>query len=148
MTTTFRHDIVAAVVAILQDEATANPTLLRKVYPSRPGSFGETPCAYVGQRSESVTHDAGTRTRTFDGLNFTIVDTYRDNIQTGDLLDTLVDNLVDRFDIVANVQKVGSSILEITSITDVDVTIEGDKTLVYRGVVFSLGATFKMEGRQ
>jgi hypothetical protein len=142
MTTTWRQDAVNAIVAILQDEATANPTLLRKVYSSRPGSFGETPVAYVGPRSESIAHDSGTRTRTFDGLTVTIVD------QTGDLLDNLVDNLVDRFDLFGNVQRVGSSIIELASVSDVDISVDGpDKSILYRGVVFSFGRTFKMEGR-
>lgn len=149
MTTTWRQDVVSAIVAILQEESTANPTLLRKVYSSRPGSFGETPVAYVGGRSEVIDHDAGTRTRTMAGLTFTIVDSYRDNAQTGDLLDELVDNIVDRFDLSTNVQRVGSSILEITAVTDVDVNVEGpDKTVAYRGVVFTLARTFKPEGRQ
>ena len=151
MTTTFRADIVAAVIAILEEESAANPTLLRKVYSSRPGSFGETPCAYIGAHSESITHDAGTRTRTFDGLTFTVVDTYRDNTQTGDLLDELVDNLVDRFDLATNVQRVARSILALTSVADADIVVEpgGDRpTVLYRGVVFTLGGTYKPEGRQ
>src|SRR4029077_13283918 len=123
MTTTWRADVSDAIVAILNDQVAATPSLLKKAYPSRPGSFGELPAAYISARAESLTHDAGTRTRTFDGLSFTIVDSYSDNIQSGDRMDTLVDNLVDRFDLVANVQRIGSSIIEITSIVDVDVDL-------------------------
>jgi hypothetical protein len=150
VTTTWRADVTAAVVAILNDEVAANPTLLRKAYPSRPGSFGETPAAYISGRAESITHDSGTRTRTFDGLTFTIVDSYRDNIQTTDPLDDVVDNLVDRFDIITNVQRIASSIIEITSIVDVDVELlrPDGTTVAYRGVVFTLGRTAKLEGRQ
>ncbi len=150
MTTTWRQDLVAALVAILQDEQTANPTLLRKVYSSRPGSFGETPAAYVGARHETITHDAGTRTRQFGNLTFVVVDSYRDNAQTGDLLDELVDNLVDRFDVSTNVQRVANAIIELTSVDDADIIMEGggDKPAVaYRGVVFTVGKAAKWEGR-
>ena len=146
MPTTWRVNLVAALVGILEDQSTATPTLLRKVYSSRPQSFGETPCAYVSNRNERITHDAGTRTR-FSAPEIVLVDSYRDNSQTGDLLDQLVDYLVDRFD--TNVTRIGNTIIELVSITDTDVEVVGpDKSLSYRGVILGLGNTTIMEGRQ
>lgn len=151
MATTYRSDIVAALVAILEEESTASPTLLRKVYPSRPGSFGETPVAWVGPRDETITHDAGTRTRTFAGLQVLIADAYRDNQQTGDLLDDLVDELVDRFDVpgAAGVQKVPNSVIQLTSVTDTDIELAKPDggSVIYRGVVLTFGGSSKLEGR-
>jgi hypothetical protein len=147
--TTWRADLVAAHLAILRDQITATPTLLRKAYSSQPGSFGELPLAYIGNRPETLRHDAGTRTRTI-AIEVILVDNYSgDNVQGGDRLDQLVDALVDRYDIITNVQRVGSSIIELTSINDADVEVPGtDRTLHYRGVSLTFGNTAKLEGRQ
>jgi hypothetical protein len=154
MATTWRVDLRAAFVAILEEQSTATPTLLRKVYPNRPASFGETPAAYVSNLPERITHDAGTRTRT-SAPEVVLVDTYRDNQQTGDLLDQLVDLLVDRFDLPANVQRIPNTIIELASITDTDIEVvgrredAGDKSVLYRGVILGFGEdTAIMEGRQ
>lgn len=154
MATTWRVNLRAALVAILEDQSAATPTLLRKVYPNRPASFGETPCAYVSNLPERITHDAGTRTRR-SAPQVMLVDTYRDNAQTGDLLDQLVDHLVDRFDLTGNVQRIANTIIELVSITDTDVEVTStrtdamDKTVLYRGVLLDFGdSTAIMEGRQ
>ena len=146
MPTTWRVDLRAALVGILEDQSAATPTLLRKVYTNRPASFGETPCAYVGNMNERIEHDAGTRRRT-SVPQIVLVDTYRDNIQTGDLLDQLVDYLVDRFD--DNVTRIGNTIIELVSVTDTDVEMVGaERTVTYRGVILGLDRTIILEGRQ
>lgn len=148
MATTWRVDLRAALVAILEDQSAATPTLLRKVWPNRPQSFGETPCAYVSTIPERVEHDAGTRRRT-STPQVVLVDSYRDNAQTGDLLDQLVDYLVDRFDLPGNVSRVPNTIIEIVSISDTDVEVNGpEKSLTYRGVVLGFDRTIILEGRQ
>lgn len=144
MATTFRADVRAALVGILQDQSTATPTLLRKVEPSRPSSFPEVPCAYVSNLTETITQTAGTRTRTLDGAEITVVDSYREGVV--DTLDQLVDLLVDRF--TANVQRVGNAIIEPTRVADAEVAVEGsERTTYYRAVVISLARTAKWEGR-
>lgn len=149
--TTWRADLVAALVAILNDQRTATPTLLRKVYASQPGAFNELPVAYVGARPEAITHDASTRTRTIQ-TEVWVVDTYAgDNVQDGDRMDQLVDALVDRFDVPGNVQRVGSSIIELTSVTDTDYPVTNPVTgqvTNYRACVFTFGKNAKLEGRQ
>lgn len=154
MATSWLSDLVAAHVAILQDQATATPTWLRKVYSSQPGSFSELPCAYVGSRNEQIVHDAGTRTRTI-ALDVYVVDNYAgDNVQGNDRLDDLQDALVDRYDLAANVQRVGSSIIELTAIADIDLPVSITRpdgtaqTTFYRARVFSFGKSAKWEGRQ
>lgn len=151
MATTFRSDIVAALVTILQTTATAHPTLLRKVHSSRPGSFAELPVAWVGPRSEDITHDSGTRTRTFSGLTVTVADNY--STESGpDRLDDLVDILVDAF--TAGVSAVAGTILECTSVADSDIEVSGaspdgtPRSTFYRGVEFRFARTFIKEGRQ
>src|SRR5262245_9589582 len=95
MATTFRADTREAILAILIAQQTATPTLLRKVSASRPGGFAELPCAYVASMSETITWDAGTRTRLITGMEVRVADTYREG--THDDLDALIDALVDRF---------------------------------------------------
>jgi hypothetical protein len=148
VTTTWATDLTAAIVAIWQDQATATPDGVRKVYRSQPGSFGETPCAYIGDRAETVTHDAGTRTR-LSTVTMVLVDTYRDNLQTSDLMDVTADYITDRFDVTTNVQRIGSSIINYDGYRDQDITFTrpDGTTVSYRGRLFSYSAS-KMEGRQ
>src|SRR5687767_8069568 len=97
MPTTARTAAVAAVKAVLVARKATSPTLLRAIYNARPGSFPETPCAYIAGRSETITYDANTRARTFNGLEVVIVDTLNDSIETADRMDVLIDLLVDDF---------------------------------------------------
>ena len=60
---TFRVDLVDALYDLLIAYQAANPTLLRKVYRTRPAAFQELPSAFVGPREESITHTSGTRER-------------------------------------------------------------------------------------
>lgn len=153
MATTFRSDLVAGVLSVLTAQKAATPTLLRAVYPARPGSFSETPCAYIGARDETITHGGGSagyglRTRTFTGLSVVIVDALPDPTQTIDRLDDLVDALVDRFTAAYAVVAGGSSILEMTGVSDTDVEVAGvNGPIVYRGCVLTFGRTFISEGR-
>lgn len=146
MATTFRADVRSALVAILQDQQTATPTLLRKVWPSRTGGFtGELPCAYVSNLTETITWTAGTRTRVLDGAEIILVDTYGSEGMI-DRLDQLVDKLVDRFN--DNVQRVGNAIIELTRVTDTEVeVVSAGATTYYRAVALSLARTAKWEGR-
>lgn len=143
--TTFRRDVRAALVTILEAQAAASPALLRKVEPTRPGSFPEVPCAYVSNLTETITWTAGVRTRIFDGAQLTIVDSYRE--ATADNLDQLVDLLVDRFS-AATSSAIGNAIVEPTRVEDAEISVEGsERTTYYRGVVITLARTAKWEGR-
>lgn len=146
--TTFRSDVTTAVVAVLNAQKTATPTQLRAVHPARPGSFPETPCAYIGSKDEVITHDSGTRTRRMVGLTVVVVDTLADPTETSDRLDALVDLLVDRFtDAYAQIGN-GNSILQMSNVADTEVETTGpDNVAVYRACVLSFADTFRMEGR-
>lgn len=97
MTTTFRSDIVAGMLTMVQAFITANPTQLKTVVRVRPMSLtGEFPRAYLDLRTESITHANGIRTRTMSP-SVVVVDQLTSNDETLDRLDDLVDLLVDWF---------------------------------------------------
>jgi hypothetical protein len=148
MTTTFRSDVVAAVLAVLNAQIAATPTQLRKAWSSRPGAFPETPCAFIGGRDEQITYTAGTRNRQMVGLTVTLVDTFNDNTETGDRLDDLVDLLVDRFTAAHSQVAGGSSILELASVTDSTEEVGGvNGPILYRSVILGFATTFERVGR-
>jgi hypothetical protein len=148
MATTFRVDSVAAHIAVLTAQKTATPTQLRAVHASRPGAFQELPAAYVGNRDERITHPGGQmRTRTMVGLTVVLVDSFADNIQTGDRLDALVDLLVDRYEAAYAQVAGGNSLLQLATVVDTELEITGDPTIVYRAVVLGFGDSFISEGR-
>jgi hypothetical protein len=147
MTTTFRSDVVAALVAVLNAQKAATPDQLRKVYPARPGSFPELPAAYVGPRDEVISTGSQIRTRTMAGLTVVLVDSFADNIETGDRMDDLVDLLVDRFSAAYAQVPGGNNLLQLTSVADTEVEVSGDPPVTYRGCVLTFGGTFISEGR-
>lgn len=148
MTTTARSDIVTAIYDVLVAQQAATPTQLRAVYTARPGSFPETPCAYVGAADEQITYTAGTRTRTFTGLSAVIVDTYMDEQQSSDRMDLLVDLLVDRFTAAYAQVSGGNTILALSSVADSEVELAGPGgPIIYRAVLLGFGTTFITEGR-
>ena len=95
MATTFRSDVADRLVTVLTAYQTAHPTLLKRVYRARPAGSPDVPYAFIGDRSESITHTQGTRTRIVDGLSFVVVDKISDNAETAQRMDTLVDGLVE-----------------------------------------------------
>jgi hypothetical protein len=148
MATTFRQDVVAALVVILRAQATATPTLLRKVWTSRPGTYNELPLAYIGPRDETITWDAGTRTRTMDGMTVIVVDNFvSDAGQVGDRMDELVDLLVDRFNTQTSAA-VPSAIIELVGTTDTEVVVENTPAAptYYRACILTF-RNRKWEGR-
>ncbi len=149
MPSTARAAAVTAIKAVLIARKAASPTLLRAIYNARPGSFPETPCAYIAGRSEDITYSAQTRARTFTGLEVVIVDALIDNIETEDRMDILVDLLADDFWAAAPFYSGGGQ-LQLGSITDADVTLTGEQAVTYRGAVLNFGnpanPTFVREG--
>lgn len=145
MATTKRADVTAGLLSVLTTFKNANPTLLHAVYPSRPGSFPETPCAFVGVRDETIAHDSGTRRRTF-AATVVLVDVLIDNEQTGDRLDVLVDGLVDAFTAAPAV--IEATMLQQTGVTDGELDLTGPTTVVhYRAVTLTFGEIIFQEGR-
>ncbi len=148
--TTFRSDAVAAVRTVLLAQQTATPTLLRAVYSARPGSFPETPCAYIANRDEDIAYTAQTRTRTATGLTVVIVDTLIDASEEGDRMDDLIDLLVDRFTLAKAGIPGGGGRLQLANVRDTDIVLSGDTGAVtYRGAILGFGGpspTFIMEG--
>jgi hypothetical protein len=151
MVTTFRADVVGAIRTILLARQTTSPTLLRKVYNARPGSFPETPCAYIAGRNETITYSAQTRARTMTGLEVVIVDTLQDASEEADRMDVLIDLLVEDFTAAYAAVSGGGGLLQLGSVTDADVTLTGDTPVTYRGAVLGFGnpanPTFIREGR-
>jgi len=153
MTTTFRSDVVAAVMAVLQAQQTATPDQIRAVYSTRPGSFTETPCAYIGGRDETVSFSGGRAgyglmERRMVGLTVTLVDTFLDPTAASDRLDDLVDLLVTRFASAYAQVAGGSSILQLASVTDTEIEIarSDGPSIVYRGAVLGFSETFESRG--
>ena len=146
-TTTFRADVVAALVAVLNAYKAANPAKLKHVYTARPGSF-EVPCAYIGNRNESITHDSGTRTRSL-GPTVVLVDAFTDYAEQTDRMDVLVDGLVEWF--TANPRIIGTgagTVLQMDGATDTEIELAGATGPVfYRACVLTFGQTEAQEGR-
>lgn len=142
MATTFRSDVVSALKGLVDTYISSNPTVLRACYASRPASFPETPCAYIGNRPETIRHDSGTRARTL-APTVVIVDILADNVETGTRMDDVVDALIDVF--TANPHAVsGDTLIEPTGVEDVELEAG---TVVYRAAVISLGRCVIQEGR-
>lgn len=94
MPTTFRHDLVAGIVTMLNRVKTAHPDLLLAVYPARPEGFPDLPCAFVDSRPESIKQDVDTRTRLIS-LSFVVVRRMTTNAEAMAAFDILVDYIVD-----------------------------------------------------
>lgn len=143
--TTACVDMVAALLSVLQTYATANPTLLRKVYTARPSGAGEWPFAFIGARNEVQTHSEGVRTRTFSPT-VVVADAYSDNEQTQGALDILQDQLSDAF--TAQPHAIGYGVLEVTRIDDADISLDNgpERITWYRARTFTFQALVA-EGR-
>ena len=97
MATTFRADVRAGLVTATQAFITANPTLLRRVFTTRPTSFNtDMPFAYIDLLAETATHTAGTRERVM-APSVVIVSRPLENEQQLAAWDVLVDALADHF---------------------------------------------------
>lgn len=93
MAWTTRSDLVGAVWAQLQAFQAANPTLLHNAYRSRPKSFADRPCGYVGNRGEQLTYMGATVRR---DLTASVVIVYAPKDMSEELAD-VQDDLVDAF---------------------------------------------------
>lgn len=94
MATTARRDFKDRIVTVLEAFSTANPSYLRRVYRARPAGSPDVPYAYIDLVTETIPYTQGTKTRTFEGLSFVIVDKISDNAETALRMDITVDALV------------------------------------------------------
>ena len=109
-------------------------------YPNR-GMPGANPDHQHDFRNEDINHSEGTRTRTMSP-SFVVVDRVADNIETGDRLDPLVDDLVDAF--TAQPQLVTGTIWDRMTVADIPVVI-GEYE--FAGVRFTIPDVTISEGR-
>lgn len=125
-----------ALYTLLTAQQTATPTLLRSVLRWRPGSIGEGPVAWIGDLVDDLAYDSGTRAREITG-EIVIGSAYpSDLVTSNDPFDNLRDALVERF--TAAAQAIPTTILELTRVTDGDLSIQGaDKVTTYRGMTLS-----------
>jgi hypothetical protein len=94
--TTWRTDLAAGLLSLVQAYATANPTLLRAVSRRRPAGVPETPYAYIGGRSESLNFTGQIMQRVVD-VPVVILDVTPDNMENATRVDALVDALITVF---------------------------------------------------
>ena len=138
LNTTFRQDVHAGIVSTLNAFRSANPTLLRKVWHARPGSYtlGELPCAVLGNLSESIATANGIRQRNFDGFTVDLVDRSPDNEEADDRMNQLVDAMLDYLT-AAYHSASGTSIVEPIGVTDGDsgAISEGSNLYWYSNVI-------------
>jgi len=143
MATTFREDIVDGIMTVLNTYIAANPGRLVRAYRSKPLNVaaGDLPSVYVDVRNEDIRHSEGTRTRVMSPA-FVVVDRATDNIETGDRMDPLIDDLVDAF--TAQPQLMPGTIWDRMTIRDVPIEI-GEYE--YAGVRFIIPDVTIREGR-
>ena len=146
MTTTFRADVVAAVVTSLDVFIAANPTLLRRSELARPPSvIGDLPLAFIDGRNERIHWDSQTMDRVMS-LEVVVVWPLYDNVETVRLADTLVDQLIDHFNLNSRHFVNDSSWVDMT-VADEDYRVETDQeTRHFYAVRFTFTIS-KMEGR-
>ncbi len=94
-----RQQQVAGLYATLVIFKAANPAILKSISASRPKNLSNMsmPCAYVGDRDESMSVGAHIRERVFGGLGVIVCDVTPDNAESEARMDFLVDGLVDVF---------------------------------------------------
>lgn len=94
MTTTFRQDVAAGIVACLSAYATAHPGALARVYDARPEGLTELPLAYIDGLPETVEHSSGVRIRTMTP-SIVLIDRLALNAETASRMHALVDGVLD-----------------------------------------------------
>jgi len=140
---TFRNDIAAGLLTILQGFAAANPTLVRSTWRTQPPSFNvDLPAAFVGVRPETAMHANGIRTRTMSP-SVIFIDRLTDNNETMTRMDVLVDAAMDYF--TANPHITPNTVWDTFTTTDgMFEDLSGMKT---QGVTFTFGNISIIEGR-
>jgi hypothetical protein len=147
VTTTFRQDVTAGLVTILDAFIAANPTYMRRSERARPPSIvGDLPIAFVDGRTERIRHSSGIRERVMTP-SVMVVSPLTDNVETVVSHDELVDLLVDHFTNYPHVIPV--TIWDEMSVDDEDYpVVEADGTVRrFYATRFTFGNLSVMEGR-
>lgn len=145
MTTTGAQDVAAGLLSILDTYKAAHPTHIRKTFSYRPGSYAETPCAYIDLGPERIHHDAGTRQRTFSPV-VTWLGTFSETDLA--LRDAVRDGLVDAF--TAGVSVVPGMVIVQTGAEPSEETVTNQATgttKVYPTLVLTFEEIVLQEGR-
>ncbi len=146
MATTFRTDIRAGMVTVVQAFITAHPTLLAAVHTSRPTRFsGAMPFAYIDLLTETASHTAGTRERVL-APSVVVVGRPLDNETATAAWDILVDLLADHF--TDNPQFTANTIWDTWTLTEESEEIQsGDGVRTVPAVRFTFNTVSIREGR-
>jgi len=148
LNTTFRQDVQAGIMATLTAFKTANPTLIRRVWPVRPGSFtlGDLPCAVVGNLTENIATSQGIRQRRMESFTVEIVDRVPDNAEALVRMNLLVDAMLDYITAAYHMAS-GTSIVEPIGVQDGDSGALGEGTNVFWFSNLITFRAFVAEGR-
>jgi hypothetical protein len=142
MPTSFRQQVRAGCLSVLNTYQAANPSLLSTVYDYPPESFA-TPCAYVDKRvSERLNHSSGIRSRVVS-VNVVIVNKLMSNDQVTGEQDVLVDGLLDAFTADPHAAS-STTLIEPTAVDDIE--IPGGEGVRYAGAVITIEGSIQ-EGR-
>lgn len=143
MATTFRADVVAGLLALL-DGFKSSSGLIGYTFTVRPTHFArDGRVAYIGPRPESATHSEGVRTRTLSGLSVTFVDSLGDTAETEAGFDALVDAFADY--LTARPHIIPGTIWNTWTVTDGQEVL-GDEAIL-PNVTFTLPDLSISEGR-
>jgi len=147
VTTTFRQDLVQAIVDSLDVFIAANPDKLRRSELARPPSVvGDLPLGFVDSRDERIHWDVGTMDRVMS-VPVVIVWPLADNVETVRRVDVLIDAIIDHFN-VNSIHFVPNSSWTDVTIADEDYPVASDDGTVRH--FYATRITFvvsKMEGR-
>lgn len=121
---------------------TANPTVLRQVHKTRPGSFRELPCAFIGEVGLTFLH-AGQVRQTGGAAELVFVAGLADNTEAKDKLDAVVDAITEALTDDPHVLG-ANTVCEPMSISD-DAIEQGG--VVYTAVTLTVGRITIVEGR-
>ena len=142
--TAWRSQVRDNAVTTLQAFATANSSLMDRVYRARPSSLAEQKAVFVGGIAEDTTLDSGTIGRT-TSVDFVAPVHLSDNAESTDRLEELADALVDWLSANARAHALGSNTLS-EPIRSASVELDDGNGIIVPGVAITCRARL-LEGR-
>lgn len=139
MTAVARSDFRDALATILAAQQAATPALLRHVDRLGPANMGgEKPIGWQGEITDDFAYDSGTRAREMT-MQVQVATTYPTDIAPDDF-DDLMDALVERFWLPANVSIIDRAILELLRVepSEFDVPRADGGSNAYRGALLTV----------
>lgn len=138
----WRATIRTALYDFLETYKVANPTILRQVHRTRPGSFRELPCAFIGEVGLTFLH-AGQVRQTGGAAEVVFVANVADNTEAKDKLDAAVDAITEALTDDPHVLG-ANTVCEPMAISD-DAFDQGG--VIYTAVTLTVGRITIVEGR-